>query len=147
MRPVDPASGILGDQVYLADGFPFLLISEASLADLNERLERPVPMDRFRPNLVVRGCEPFEEDGWSQVRIGPITFRVVKPCARCVVTTVDQETADKGRELLRTLARFRKVGTEVFIGQNLIHDGADILRVGDPVEVVYAPAREESNTL
>lgn len=147
MHPVYPASGILGDQVYLADGFPFLLISEASLADLNERLERPVPMDRFRPNLVVRGCEPFEEDGWSQVRIGPITFRVVKPCARCVVTTVDQETADKGRELLRTLARFRKVGTEVFIGQNLIHDGADILRVGDPVEVVYAPAREESNTL
>jgi uncharacterized protein YcbX len=81
VRPVDPGYGSPGDQLSLADGFPFLMISEASLADLNARLERPVPMNRFRPNLVVRGCEPFAEDDWRLVRIGPITFRVVKPCA------------------------------------------------------------------
>ncbi|HSL01884.1 MAG TPA: MOSC N-terminal beta barrel domain-containing protein [Rubrobacteraceae bacterium] len=147
VRTVDPAFGRPGDQVHLADGFPFLLVSEASLADLNERLERPVPMDRFRPNLVVRGFEPFAEDGWSHVRIGALTFRVVKPCARCAVTTVDQTTGERGREPLHTLARFRTTGTEVFFGQNLIHNGTSILRVGDPVEAVYAPARGESNTL
>lgn len=138
-RPVDPPFGRPGDRLHLADGFPFLLISEASLAELNERLDRPVPMDRFRPNLVVRACEPFAEDGWLRVRIGTIAFRVAKPCARCVVTTVDQTTGERGREPLRTLARFRKVGTEVFFGQNLIHDGAGDLRVGDPWVVESAP--------
>lgn len=74
-------------------------------------------VDRFRPNLVVGGCEPFAEDGWSAVRTGAITFRVAKPCARCVVTTVDQETGETGREPLRTLARFRREGNEVFSGR------------------------------
>ena len=138
VRPVDPAYGEPGDQVGLADGFPFLLISESSLADLNARLQRPVPMDRFRPNLVVRGCEPFAEDGWSTVRIDRITFRIVKPCARCTITTVDQETAATGKEALRTLAQFRKVGSKVLFGQNLIHDGPGTLRTGGPVEILQA---------
>jgi uncharacterized protein len=138
VRPVDPAYGRSGDRVGLADGFPFLLISEASLADLNARLERPVPMNRFRPNLVVRGCEPFAEDGWRLVRIGRITFRVVKPCARCAITTVDPRTAATGKEPLRTLARFRRFGTKVLFGQNLIHDKKGSLRTGDPIEVVEA---------
>jgi len=135
IRPVDPAYGESGDRVGLADGFPFLLISEASLDDLNARLERPLPMNRFRPNLVVGGCEPFAEDGWRALRIGPITFRVVKPCARCAITTVDQGTAATGKEPLRTLARFRRSGTKVLFGQNLIHDQAGTLRLGDPVEL------------
>ncbi len=138
IRPVDPAYGKTGDRVGLADGFPFLLVSEASLADLNARLERPVPMNRFRPNLVVGGCEPFAEDGWRLVRIGRITLRVVKPCARCTITTVDQGTAATGKEPLRTLARFRRVGTKVLFGQNLIHDDTGTLHTGDPVEVVQA---------
>jgi MOSC domain-containing protein len=138
VRPVDPAYGGPGDQVGLADGFPFLLISEASLADLNARLEQPVPMNRFRPNLVVRGCEPFAEDDWRLVRIGPITFRVAKPCARCTITTVDQRTAATGKEPLRTLARFRRSGTKVLFGQNLIHDETGIIRTGDPVKVVQS---------
>jgi uncharacterized protein YcbX len=139
IRPVDPAYGRTEDRVGLADGFPFLLISEASLADLNARLERPVPMNRFRPNLVVRGCKPFAEDGWKMVRIGEITFRVVKPCSRCAITTVNQETAATGKEPLRTLARFRRAGKEVLFGQNLIHDEIGTLRIGDPAEVVQAP--------
>lgn len=139
IRPVDPAYGEPGDGVGLADGFPFLLISEGSLADLNARLERPLPMDRFRPNLVVAGCEPFAEDGWRRVRIGRITLRVVKPCARCAITTVDQGTGLKSKEPLRTLAAFRRSGTKVLFGQYLIHDETGILRVGDPVEVVSVP--------
>ena len=138
VRPVDATYGGPGDQVGLADGFPFLLISEASLADLNARLEQPVPMDRFRPNLVVRGCEPFAEDDWRLVRIGPITFRVVKPCTRCAITTVDQRTAKAGKEPLRTLARFRQVNNKLLFGQNLIHDNLGTLRAGDPVEVIKA---------
>jgi uncharacterized protein YcbX len=136
VRPVDPDYGREGDQVGLADGFPFLLISEASLAELNARLERPLPMNRFRPNLVVGGCDPFAEDGWKHIRIGPITLRVVKPCARCAITTVDQGTATRGKEPLRTLATFRKHGSKVLFGQNLVHDETGILRVGDPVETL-----------
>jgi len=117
VRPVDPDYGETGDQVGLADGFPFLLISEASLADLNARLEHPLPMNRFRPNLVVAGCEAFAEDGWRVVRIGPITFRVVKPCSRCAITTVDQESAATGKEPLRTLARFEEQAPKSFSGR------------------------------
>lgn len=140
VRIVDQDYGRPEDRVHLADGFPFLLTSEASLADLNARLDRPLPMNRFRPNLVVAGCEPFAEDGWGVARIGAMTFRVVKPCARCVITTVDQETAVASREPLRTLAAFRKDGDKVLFGQNLIHDGdRGTLRVGDPVEVLVPP--------
>jgi uncharacterized protein len=139
VRAVDPDYGEAGDRVALADGFPFLLISEASLADLNARLEHSLPMNRFRPNLVVAGCEPFAEDGWSRVRIGAISLRVVKPCARCVITTVDQGTGLKGKEPLRTLATFRRSGTKVLFGQNLVHDETGVLSVGDPVEVVQVP--------
>ena len=136
VRPVDPAYGGPGDRVGLADGFPFLLISEASLAYLNSRLEQPVPMNRFRPNLVVGGCEPFAEDGWSLVRIGQITFRVVKPCARCSIPMVDQGSAVRGKEPLRTLAGYRSSGGEVLFGQNLAHDGTGALNVGDAVVVL-----------
>ena len=138
VRPVDPTYGRPGDQVGLADAFPFLLISEASLAGLNARLEQPVPMDRFRPSLVVKGCEPFAEDEWRLVRIGPITLRVVKSCSRCTITTVDQRTADTGKEPLRTLARFRKRDSKVLFGQNLIHDNLGTLRAGDPVEILWS---------
>lgn len=136
VRPVDQDYGRADDQVGLADGFPFLLISEGSLAELNARLERPLPMDRFRPNLVVGGCAPFAEDGWRVVRIGPITLRVVKPCARCAITTVDQRTGVRDKEPLRTLATFRRSGTKVLFGQNLVHDETGTLRTRDPVEVL-----------
>jgi uncharacterized protein len=147
IRPVDPAYGGTEDRVGLADGFPFLLVSEASLDDLNARLEHPLPVNRFRPNLVVGGCEPFAEDGWRLIRIGEITLRVVKPCARCTITTVDQRTAATSKEPLRTLARFRRAGNKVLFGQNLAHDHTGTLRTGDPVEVVQTRWDQESNTL
>jgi uncharacterized protein len=134
-RLVDSSFAESGDQVGFADGFAFLLISEASLEDLNTRLEDPLPMNRFRPNFVVRGCGPYAEDGWSRLRIGSVPFRVAEPCPRCAITTVDQETGTRGKEPLRTLATYRKSEGEVFFGRNLIHDTLGTVRVGDPVEV------------
>lgn len=126
------------DVVSFADGYPFLLIGEGSLADLNSRLEEPVPMTRFRPNFVVKGSEPFEEDTWKRIRIGETEFHVVKPCARCVMTTVDQVTGEKnGKEPLKTLSDYRSRDNKVLFGQNLIAERAGgTVRVGDEVKVV-----------
>ncbi len=133
-RPVDSHYARNGDQVGFADGFAFLLISEASLEDLNGRLDDPLPMNRFRPNFVVGGCEPYAEDGWGHLRIGDVSFRVAEACPRCAITTVDQRTGIRGKEPLRTLATYRKFDGEVFFGRNLIHDALGTVRVGDPVE-------------
>lgn len=140
-RPILKASAVAGDAVSFADAYPFLIISESSLADLNDRLaergEEPLPMNRFRPNLVVSGCAPYAEDTWPRIRIGDVTFRAGGPCARCVMTTTDQETAERGKEPLRTLATYRRDAgdpTDVNFGQNLIHETkAGVLRVGDEV--------------
>lgn len=130
------------DQVAFADGYPFLLISEASLADLNSHLEQPLPMNRFRPNIVVRGTEPYAEDSWRTIRIGSVTFDIVKPCARCVITTTDQFTALRGKEPLKTLATYRLATTNgVMFGQNLIHAQTGTLRLGDPVEIIEKAAK------
>ncbi|GIV59161.1 MAG: molybdenum cofactor biosynthesis protein [Rhodothermaceae bacterium] len=137
VRPVDPAYAVGADRVSFADGFPLLLASEASLAELNRRLPDPLPMDRFRPNLVVAGGRPFEEDTWKKIRAGEVTFHVVKPCARCVVTTIDQQTGLRGKEPLRTLATFRRREGKVLFGQNLIPEGPGVVRVGDRVEVLH----------
>ena len=127
-RPVlKPGKAQPGDVVAFADAYPLLVVSEASLADLNSRLvERggePMPMDRFRPNLVVSGTEPFAEDGWARVRVGEAVLRGGGPCARCAVTTTDQLTAERGEEPLRTLAAFRRdprQPSQVNFGQNLL---------------------------
>ncbi len=138
-RPVDPAYAPNGGRASFADGFPFLLVGEASLADLNGRLPTPVPMNRFRPNLVVSGSSAFAEDGWRQIVVGGIPMEVVKPCARCVVTTTDQETLERGQEPLRTLATFRRQDQQVMFGHNVVHYGTGMLRVGDGLTV----SREE----
>ena len=137
-RPVDPTYAAPDDRVGFADAFPLLLISEASLEDLNRRLAQPVPMSRFRPNLVVDGCEPFAEDGWKRLRIGTVELAVVKPCARCVFTTVDAETArtDPHQEPLRTLTTFRRIDGKVMFGQNVVVRRAGTVRIGDTVEVL-----------
>jgi uncharacterized protein YcbX len=136
VRPLGSSSAQPGDRVSFADGFPFLLLSTASLEGLNRRLSLPVPMDRFRPNIVVEGCDAHAEDEWHRVRIGEVVFRIAKPCARCVVTTVDQETGERGREPLRTLSTYRSFDGQVLFGQNLVHEGRGAVRVGDPVEVL-----------
>ena len=117
-----------GDIVSFADAYPFLAISEASLADLNDRLaargEDALPMNRFRPNLVISGCPAFAEDTWARIRVGEVVFRAGGPCARCAITTTDQATAERGKEPLRTLATYRRDvadPTDVNFGQNLIH--------------------------
>ena len=127
------------DRVAFADAFPFLLIGEGSLSDLNRRLvERgaeALPMNRFRPNLVLSGTSPYEEDGWSQVRIGDVSFQVVKSAGRCVVTTTDQSTAEVGTEPLATLNTYRREGKAVLFGRYLVQDGGGTVRVGDEVVV------------
>ncbi|MCP4284146.1 MAG: MOSC domain-containing protein [Gammaproteobacteria bacterium] len=135
-RAVDPDYADPDDQVGFADGFPFLLISEASLEDLNSRLETPVPMTRFRPNLVVKGCEPYAEDGWKKIRIGQMVFRVSKPCSRCVIPTIDPATGKKAKEPLKTLNEYRQHDNKVYFGQNLLHDGPGELEVGADVELL-----------
>jgi uncharacterized protein YcbX len=130
------------DHVSFADGYPFLLIGENSLADLNEKLENPVPMNRFRPNLVVKDSEAFSEDGWKKIKIGESVFHIVKPCARCVITTIEQEKGVKtGVEPLKTLASFRtpkrSIKKKILFGQNLIVEKeGETLRLGDKVEVL-----------
>ncbi|MGV6827272.1 MAG: MOSC domain-containing protein [bacterium] len=136
-RQVDRDFAQQGDQVGFADGFPFLLISQASLDDLNSRMDTTLPMERFRPNLVVSGCEPYEEDRWRRIRIGNISFRVVKPCSRCTIPTVDPETGQRdGKEPLATLATYRRQNNKVFFGQNLIHDGTGELKQDAEVEIL-----------
>lgn len=135
-RPLGSSSAQPGDRVSFADGFPFLLLSTASLDGLNRRLSLPVPMDRFRPNIVVEGCHAHAEDEWGRVCIGEVVFRIAKPCARCVVTTVDQETGERGREPLHTLSTYRSFDGQVLFGQNLVHENRGVVRVGDPVEVL-----------
>jgi uncharacterized protein len=135
IRPVDATYGQPGDRVSFADALPFLIASQASLDVLNARLPEKLPMNRFRPNIVVGGVGPYAEDGWTRIRVGAVPLDVVKPCARCVVTTIDQETAVAGREPLRELARYRKVGAGVMFGMNAIHRGRGAIRVGDAVEI------------
>jgi uncharacterized protein len=125
------------DQVNFSDGYPFLLISQESLDDLNSRLAEPLPMNRFRPNIVIAGSGvPFCEDRLKRVNIGSVTFNIVKPCARCPITTTDQTTAEVGHEPLKTLATFRRFNGKVMFGQNLIHENQATLKVGDKVEVL-----------
>lgn len=126
------------DQVGFADGYPFLFISEGSLEDLNTRLDDPLPMNRFRPNIVVSDADvPYAEDRWRVVRVGDVTFDLVKSCARCAITTTDQVTAQRGKEPLRTLATYRQgpKGSPLF-GQNATHRSSGTIRLGDPVEVI-----------
>ena len=139
VRPVNPDYGGPADQVSFADGFPLLLIAEASLHDLNRRLATPVPMQRFRPNLVVDGEQPYGEDHWRRVRVGEVEFEGVKNCSRCVFTTIDPRTGvmDGGREPLRTLASYRRrEGGGVFFGQNLIPRSGGTVRLGDRVRIL-----------
>ena len=136
IRPVIEQYSINNDVVSFADGFPLLLISESSLADLNARLTVPVAMKRFRPNLVVKGCEPFAEDSWKEISVSGVTLHVVKPCERCSIPTVDPETGEKGVEPSRTLATFRLVDNRILFGQNVIHAGTGTLHVGDVVSVI-----------
>ena len=145
-RPTNPAYSDAGDRVSFADGYPLLLTSEESLDAVNgwiaegtKAAEGPIPMGRFRPSVVVAGAPAWAEDGWRRLRIGPVTFRAVKGCDRCVMTTVDPDTAAKGHEPLFALARHRRWDNKVWFGVNLIPEtlgGDAVIRPGDPVEIL-----------
>jgi uncharacterized protein len=134
-RAVDPKYKVNDENVSLADAYPFLIIGENTLADLNSRLGEPVPMNRFRPNFVFTGGEPFEEDTWKEFKIGENRFVGVKQCGRCVLITVNQETAQKGIEPLYTLSTYRKRETKVLFGQNLVALDNGIVNVGDKISL------------
>lgn len=119
-----------------ADGYPLLFISQASLNDLNSRLSEPVPMDRFRPNIVLEGTEAYAEDGMKEFTINRTSFYGVKLCGRCIVTTTNQHTGERGKEPLRTLATYRTINNKVCFGQNVISSGSGKIAVGDTIELV-----------
>lgn len=117
----------------LSDGFPYLIISQASLDELNTRLKDPVGMERFRPNLVIAGGTPFQEDDWRSITIGGLRFDLVKPCARCTIITTDQATGARQQEPLRTLATYRNNANKVLFGMNTMGPASGSIRVGDLV--------------
>ena len=137
-RTTEAGYGRDDDKVAFADGYPLLLIGQASLDDISSRVGRPLEMLRFRPNLVIEGSEAFAEDGWKRIRIGDVEFRVVKPCSRCILTTIDPQTGlrDEQREPLATLMSYRKQEGGTMFGQNLVNDSNGVLEVGMPVTVL-----------
>jgi uncharacterized protein len=142
IRPVNPNFAKPEDQAALSDGFPFLLVSENSLLALNAAMQLDLPMLRFRPNLVVSGCESYAEDTWRDITIGSIGFRLPKPCSRCSVPTINPETGETGKEPLSTLNRLRKWQNKVYFGQNALHDGLGVLSVGDKVRINVEGSRQ-----
>ncbi|MBC6492934.1 MOSC domain-containing protein [Flavihumibacter stibioxidans] len=132
-REVDQQYAFNGEITSFADAYPVMMIGQASLDDLNSKLDVPVPMNRFRPNIVFSGGKPFREDEMKSFQINGITFSAVKPCARCVLTTINQETAEKGKDPLATLAAYRKSGNKILFGQNLLLQGQGKIRVGDDI--------------
>ncbi|MEO9483044.1 MAG: MOSC N-terminal beta barrel domain-containing protein [Ekhidna sp.] len=137
-RPVNPLRAVNGENVSFADGYPYLILGQSSLDDLNSRMDVDLPMNRFRPNIVVEGGEAYEEDRWTDVQIGGVKFHVTHPCKRCVFTTIDQETGSKGVEPMKTLATYRRVGKEVIFGVNTLALSKGRIKVGD--EILLSPS-------
>ncbi|MBC7826434.1 MAG: MOSC domain-containing protein [Chitinophagaceae bacterium] len=134
-RRVDTRYATNKELTSLSDGYPFLIIGQSSLDDLNARLAEPVPMNRFRPNIVFTGADPYLEDIMEHFSINSTQFYGVKPCARCVITTIDQDSAGRSREPLKTLAAYRQKRNNVYFGQNLLHDGEGEMHVGDEIKI------------
>ena len=140
-RATDGRYAPKGQYVSFADGFPLLIIGQEALNDLNTRLAEPLPMNRFRPNLVFTGGTPFAEDDWTHFEIGHVPFKAVKRCARCVITTIDQETTLRTQEPLKTLATFRRFGNKIYFGQNVVWLGEaenTIIRIKDALTIPIA---------
>ena len=136
IRQVDQQYAKPQDQVYFSDGFPFLIISENSLADLNSRMPYQISMLRFRPNLVISGCRSFAEDYWREIKIGEISFRLPKPCSRCPIPNIDPKTGKTSKHTIKTLNQYRRFNNQVYFGQNALHNESGVLNVNDPVKVL-----------
>lgn len=143
-RPADGRYAPRGQHVSFADGFPILIIGQASLDALNRRLSQALPMNRFRPNLVFTGGEAHAEDSWKHFRINNLSFSGVKPCGRCIIPTTDQNTAERGAEPLKTLATYRRSGNKILFGQNVVwldenREKPAVIRRGDPIFIESKP--------
>ncbi|TFF35644.1 MOSC domain-containing protein [Mucilaginibacter psychrotolerans] len=136
LRQTDPRYTSEGMVTSFSDGYPMLIIGQASLDDLNSRMPAALPMDRFRPNIVFTGGNPYSEDSMKHITINGINMYGVKLCARCVMTTVDQVNATKGKEPLKTLAKYRARNNKIYFGQNLVHNGTGVMNVGDELTVL-----------
>lgn len=136
IRIVDQTYARPDDHTAFSDGFPILLTSQASLDDLNSRMDEVIPMARFRPNVVVSGCEAYVEDDWKQLKVGDIALRIVKPCSRCVIPSIDIATASRCEEPTKTLIAYRKHDNKIFFGQNVVADGEGEIEVGMKVIVI-----------
>lgn len=134
-RPVDKRYATNNENVSLADAYPLLIIGRASLDDLNGRLKTPIPINRFRPNLIFTGGEAYEEDGWNKFAVGKNRFAGVKPCSRCITTTINQETGEKGLEPLATLSGYRKKENKVYFGQNVLAIDKNEIHEGDKITI------------
>lgn len=130
-RQTDPRYTNEDQITSFSDGYPFMMIGQASLDDLNNRLEKSLPMERFRPNIVFTGGEPYQEDLMDNITINGINFNGIKLCARCVMITIDQETAVAAKEPTKTLAKYRAKNKKIYFGQNLVHQGIGIITIGD----------------
>jgi hypothetical protein len=135
IRRVDPEYAVNGELTSFSDGYPVLIIGEESLKDLNDKLENPVSMDRFRPNIVFSGGYPFVEDTFKAFRVGDVQWDAVKPCARCIMTTTDQETGQRTAEPLKTLSKYRSHHNKIYFGQNLLASTTGEIRIGDKLIV------------
>ncbi|MEL7046649.1 MAG: MOSC domain-containing protein, partial [Pseudomonadota bacterium] len=136
LRGVEPGYAPSSQLVAFSDGYPLLVVTEAALDELNERLPSPVPMDRFRPNLVIRGAEAHAEDGWRHVRIGDAELHLVKPCSRCAIPSVNQQTGARDPDINRALASYRRRDGIIYFGMNAIAAAGVSFRVGDAVDVL-----------
>lgn len=134
-RLIDPKYASNSEFVNFADGYPLLLANSASLDDLNERLERTISIDRFRPNIVVSGSLPFEEDEWNNVSIGDSAIEVVKKCARCVMVNIDPNTSKKAKDVLQVLSTYRNKNNKVYFGVNALILKTGIIKVGDELVI------------
>jgi uncharacterized protein YcbX len=139
-RAVDPTYARDTDVVGFADGFPLLVLGHASVCDINRRLREQgmetVGVERFRPNIVIEGAEPYAEDAWSHIRIGAIAIDIVKPCARCSTISVEPRTGVQGVEPMRTLLTYRQRGQKVYVAQNALHRACGTITTGDEVTVL-----------
>ncbi len=135
-RPVDPQYASKDDQVGFADGFPLLVVSLAIIDQLNEYLQEDLNINRFRPNIVLSDCPAHAEDAWTAIIVNHINIHLAKPCSRCVIPSIDQQTSVKHPNLLKTLARYRRREGKIYVGQNGIHASSGVIRVGDSVEVI-----------
>lgn len=134
-RIVDENYATQKEVTSFSDGYPFLVIGQSSLDDLNNRMEEPLPINRFRPNIVITGSLPYEEDSMKHFTINAIDFYGVKPCARCMIPTIDQDNSGIAKEPLKTLSTYRMNNNKVYFGQNLLHKGEGLIRVGDALNI------------